>query len=46
VGGLAGFSTIITFASLKVVGQYSSRNVAFRMYNRIFNPRVGSSCIV
>jgi len=44
VGGLAGFNTIIIFASLKVVGQYSRRSIAFRMYSRTFNPGVGSSC--
>ena len=46
VGGLVGFRTIITFASLRDVGQFSSLSTALRMYNRIFKPGIGSSCII
>ena len=46
VGGLVGFSTIITFASLSDVGQYSSLSIALRMNNRIFKPGIGSSGII
>ena len=42
VGGLVGFSIIITFASLRDVGQYSSRSTALRMYNSIFKPGIGT----
>jgi len=46
VGGLAGFNTIIIFASLKVVDQYSRRIIEFRIYSGILNPGVGSSRII